>query len=546
MIHGSRAISHRADASPSWDLVLASTLSLFAFVLYLATMPPSITWQHGGQDSGNLAAAVHLLGIPHPSGYPTYVLLGKLFSLIPAGDTAFRLNIMSAAFAAATVFLVYQLVRELRNQLDPPGSKWPAYGAAFGALSLAVSPLFWTQAIVVEVYSLNAFFFTAILFLLARRRRLAERGDAYLWLAGLLFGAGLGNHLSLLALVPAGLGILWSGPKGSLPSRGALVAPAALALAGLAVYLLLPLRAGQNPAANWGDPSTLDRFAWLVSGGEYRYLLQSVPTPQVLSRLAGIGNLLLGEFAIWGTALGLIGIWRGYIGRLVVTAGLGASFLLLSVYAAMYGAENSQVYLLPAFILWSVWIGWGVEWLMAVVQLPGLAGLLSGRVRRVPGAPVRERVTPGWVPGTVAAILLLCPMAFVVSSWDKVDLRNDSAALDYGIGALAAVPEGSLVLSSRDEHTFSLDYSQQVLGRRPDVVVVDVRLLKWDWYRENLRRRFPDLSLELGASGSAVEAGGILADNLDERACFTTTYDTGLLTTYALRPHGLLYEVNRR
>src|SRR2546428_12590155 len=86
-------------------------------------------------DSGELVTAVHLLGIPHPSGYPLYVLLGKLWTLlIPLGSVAFRMSLFSAACAAGACAALYGLGRGL--------SLRPA-AAAFGAAMLALAPSYW-------------------------------------------------------------------------------------------------------------------------------------------------------------------------------------------------------------------------------------------------------------------------------------------------------------------------------------------------------------------------------------------------------------------
>src|SRR5213594_4319493 len=96
-------------------------------------------------DSGELVTAVHLLGIPHPSGYPLYVLLGKLWTLLlPVGGVALRMSLFSAACAA-----LYRLGRAL--------SLRPA-AAAFGAAMLAAAPSFWAEANIQRVYALNALF----------------------------------------------------------------------------------------------------------------------------------------------------------------------------------------------------------------------------------------------------------------------------------------------------------------------------------------------------------------------------------------------------
>ena len=101
-------------------------------------------------DSGELVAAVHTLGIPHPSGYPLYVLLGKLWTvLVPVGNIALRMSLFSAFFGAAAAAGLYWLGLMLGL------SRW---SCLFASLVLACSPSFWSQANIQRVYSLNAFF----------------------------------------------------------------------------------------------------------------------------------------------------------------------------------------------------------------------------------------------------------------------------------------------------------------------------------------------------------------------------------------------------
>lgn len=156
-------------------------LALFglAFGIYVSTLPTSITWLNSGTDSGELATAVDTLGVAHPPGYPTYILLGRLFAFLPFGEVAYRTNLMSAFFGAAAVVLLYFVVLEFIHLTKAKGEEarsWTALvSAALAASALAFSPLFWSQATITEVYALNAFFVAAITFLLVRR---AARGTA--------------------------------------------------------------------------------------------------------------------------------------------------------------------------------------------------------------------------------------------------------------------------------------------------------------------------------------------------------------------------------
>ncbi|MBW2000087.1 MAG: DUF2723 domain-containing protein, partial [Deltaproteobacteria bacterium] len=116
-----------------------------AFGVYLSTICPTVYLG----DSGELTAAAFSLGIPHNSGYPLYSLIGKIFCLLPVGNIGFRMNLMSASFATATLWIVYSLVKRMT------GSR---FGALFTALVLAFSQVFWSQSASAEVYTLHIFF----------------------------------------------------------------------------------------------------------------------------------------------------------------------------------------------------------------------------------------------------------------------------------------------------------------------------------------------------------------------------------------------------
>src|SRR6185436_16193683 len=122
----------------------APTVAVAVFVVYAAGACPTI---YVG-DSGELVAAVHVLGIPHPTGYPLYVLLGKLWTLLlPAGSIAWRMSLFSAACAAAACGALYALARRL--PVDRPA-------AATAALLAAFAPSFWGEANIQRVYTLEA------------------------------------------------------------------------------------------------------------------------------------------------------------------------------------------------------------------------------------------------------------------------------------------------------------------------------------------------------------------------------------------------------
>ncbi|MCJ7750275.1 MAG: DUF2723 domain-containing protein, partial [Armatimonadetes bacterium] len=66
--------------------VMLGAAGVFVVLLavYHATLIPTVI----DQDSGELVAAAHVLGIPHPTGYPLWALLGRAFDYLPVGGTS--------------------------------------------------------------------------------------------------------------------------------------------------------------------------------------------------------------------------------------------------------------------------------------------------------------------------------------------------------------------------------------------------------------------------------------------------------------------------
>ncbi len=436
-------------------------------------MAPGLTLSHGGSDGGELAVAVYTLGIPHPTGYPTYLLLAQIARLFPWGTPAGRLNLFSALAGALTVGLVARIASEFF-----PEEKFPALVAGLTAgLSLAVSGLFWSQAVIAEVYTLHTFFLALSLWLLLRWRR---GGRIYLPLAGLAFGLGLGNHLTLLFLLPGALFFLLFSGRRLTWTEG--LGGGILLLAGLTVYLYLPLRAAADPWLNWGDPRDWGRFWAHVSAAAYRGFFFQRPWPEVAGNIRAAAGLLLRDFAPHGLVLGLAGLF--FLGRqegrmllLIFPAVFG---LLL---ALTYGGAGSEVHLLPLYLAWS--LGCGTT-----------AGVLATLLRWRFGARAS---------GATLLLPLLC-LFLIVPAWERWSLQDDPGPLPGMYATLEQLPPNALLLTGQDEQTFPLWYAQVIEGLRPDVAIVDVRLLEWPWYRRQLPSRYPGLLLPVEAEGKWTDA----------------------------------------
>ncbi|HEY3231884.1 MAG TPA: DUF2723 domain-containing protein [Roseiflexaceae bacterium] len=455
-------------------LILAALACAYAW-----TLAPGITWANDGADSGDLVTAAATLGVAHPTGYPTYLLLARLFQLLPVGDLAFRTNLLSAASAASAALCVYTIVRGLA----PEGAWRTAVAAAAGALGLGLSPLFWSQAVVAEVYSLNALFAALLLLWTLQALRRDDRVDGrFIALRGVVAGLALGNHITIALPVAAWLVAstahrpLWEWTKRALKCS-------IWVGLGLLVYAYLPLRAAAHPPVNWGGADTWAGFWWVVSGQPYRGLAFGLPAEYLSARVAAWAALLTQQFGWVGLGLGFLGLFYGAADsrRFVwLTAGMAVAY---SAFAISYNTADSYAYLLPAYAIFAIWIGLGVH-----------VGLAAIHRRRPPLA-------------AAAAALLAVALAWRVSSVvGEVDASQDQRAIVFATRALAAAPRGAIVVTASDRDTFALWYYHYALSRRPDIVVVVEPLLAFDWYRENLRTVYPTLRLPARTDTNWIDA----------------------------------------
>src|ERR1051325_5015524 len=91
------------------ELIGAATVFCLSLLLYSFTLAPTVTLV----DSGELILAAHSLGVAHPPGFPLYLMLAHLFSIVPVGSVAVRVNFASAFFAALACAMLTLVVAEI-------------------------------------------------------------------------------------------------------------------------------------------------------------------------------------------------------------------------------------------------------------------------------------------------------------------------------------------------------------------------------------------------------------------------------------------------
>lgn len=258
-------------AARDWAAWAAFGLPL---ALYLATLAPTFY----GLDSAELTTAVATAGIMRATGYPLYLLVGRIWLALlpPIGDIGFRMNLLSATAGALTIFFADRILRRLA--VGP----W----AQAGALGLlACAPVFWSMSIVAEVYTLHTALMMAIILLLMRWAE-SPTPLRLLWPA-LLAGLSLGHHASTVLLIPGYLWFVLIHQPGAIRSPRLWLVGLAGVVTVFAIYLVLPLQYRAGPAFNYAGqfdatgtfvPVNLTTAAglwWLISGERFQGMIPS-------------------------------------------------------------------------------------------------------------------------------------------------------------------------------------------------------------------------------------------------------------------------------
>ena len=422
--------------------VTGGVLLVTTLAVYLATLGTTV----GEADTFEFQVVAYRLGIAHPTGYPLYLLLGKLATLLPIGSIAWRVNSVSAVCAAGAVWLLYRTLLRLFRPHRAPAI------ALLVAWSFAFSPTFWSQAVEAEVYALNAFWVALVCWLLVRfltdhSHNEVSRGLPWL---GLALGLGLANHLTtvvLLAPVGVTLVLLWPRVK----RRRWLLAGLGL-LAGLAFYLYLPWR---WPAVNDGQLMSLSQFFDWVLGGRFQGALQLGAWHSDPTRYEIVGRLALSAWGWPGLALAAVGLVWLFVRRWRVALVTLAGWLGYSFYALSYYVPDISVFYIPAWLLMAIWLGAGV---MAGIEM------IEVVARRPHTRPLL----------TALAILLLAllPLGLVSRYGPQVD-RSAANPLDaWGRAVLAMELDPNAAILADSVKVAPLYYLQQTENLRPDLEIV--------------------------------------------------------------------------
>ncbi len=522
-----RVLRTELDYTPSYRA--AGLAACAVMLLYILTLAPTTSmW-----DTSEYIAAAYGVGIPHPPGNPLFVLIGRVFALLPlAPSVAMRINVLAALSSAASAFFWFLITeRVLVSMLT---QRWQRLtGAALSAVLGSTAFTVWNQSVVNEkVYTVSLLGIAAISWLTVRWCDDPDDAgaDRLLVLVAYLLGLGYANHMAGMLAAPAvGMAVLVRSPRTLLKWKLLLACGAALFF-GITPFATQPIRAAHFPAINEGEPTgcvteiavdctfsklTYDRFMYNFNRGQYG-------KPELTERQApltaqvgmywlyfkwqywrdayGERPQLQNALGVFFLITGLLGGWVHYqkdrrsfwyFGPLVFIMTLGLIYYLNFKYGysqapALGGSVDREVrdrdyFYLWAFSAWSVWAALGLVYLWeSVASLIGTEQVKHGRETLAIPSPRNF---------LLASPLLLVACLPAIGNWSQASRGAQTDTADFARDLLNSVEPYGMLVTVGDNDTFPLWYAQEVEGVRRDVLVVNTSLLNTDWYTRQIIRR---------------------------------------------------------
>lgn len=457
----------RGGIVPEGTARLVAVWALGLLAIYLFTLRPSISWN----DAPELVDVAYTLGIAHPPGIPTYALLGKLLTLVPAGSVALRINLLSALCAVSAVVLLALISASLHARWGGRHRTGLLAGMAFGTL-LALAPTYWSYATQAEVYA-PLTLVVALLTYLALRWK--DTGDErYVLGAAFLFGLAGGIHGTVIFFAPALAFFLLTGlPRHRLP--GTLFRVALFGVLGASVYLYLPVRAATEPAINWGHPDTWSRFWAQISDRKDVQFHPGGSSEPWWPFIKVFARNLNHEITAVGGSFGLLGL-------LLVLRRSPRWALFTLLFCLGNALFFIRIWTIPDAFLPTFWFVmlWGA----------GAAAWLFDRRFRARGA----------VAVATTFALLIGAGTQLARGVTNVGVHLHDGARSSAAANLLPLTQDAIVFTTTN--WFPLRYLQDVEGMRPDVTVLLVSdLTSPQYFNPVTLERFPNIQIPRAYGG---------------------------------------------
>lgn len=436
---------------------------LISWSVYLFYICPTIYWR----DSAEFVTTGYTLAVPHPAGSPTYSLIAKLFTFIPAGSIAFRVNLVSVFFGTLSIYLLYRVTGALILKIWPgEDERLSQYSSFASAMLYLFSATFWRFSEVAEVYTQQVFWLLLVIFLLLRAEEREAERRKYLTLAALFYGLSAGTHAVMMFYLPGILLYLFFLDKSWLTEARKLCPLIFFLFLGLAVYMYVPVRSSADPWLDWGNPQSAKKLLYHLIDKKDAAAHLALPAHNFGFKLKNYAAMLPKQLSYFGMVLTVI----GFVTHLRIKKTWCLLFLIFFIHWAFFVRTwDSDFGFIPTFTILTLWAGIGLHQFITFLRAR-YPEALTTRPLGEHSAPRDVRPYKGrW---SRAAVMLYLLMGVTVASSAVANKPYADKSRYYSTDRF-----GKYLLQSIEYKGFLLDqfawfqtlYLQAVENSRPDV-----------------------------------------------------------------------------
>ena len=473
------------SAAISKKVIQAGVIGALALAAYLITMPRLITLE----DAGLFQMVCHVGGIGHPPGYPLFTLLCQQLTL---QDSVFNGNLISVMFAVGAVMVFFSVVVSLTGD---------RILASIAALAYAYSNTFWSQAIIIEVYSLASLMFMVTWFISIQYLKTAQ--IRYWYLLCLFVGLALSNHWPLMVLSSPALAVIiyprWKNLWEELKQPVFWLLSILCLIAGLLPYLSLILTVNPEVAV-YGGVDSIEKFMRYVMRSTYSDDHVVADSSHKIAYFFWLSKEAMYQLGLLGLPLIMTGLLHSIRTRdrfenvSVILLFLGSTFILLALLNFEFSPFYQAIfrpYPVIAYAAICLWFAHGVKLLATVLLNATNESLLSGKLL--------EHLSEHQIRSLVFLIAGVAAVFSVYSSnYQRAD-RSGSQLIDtYARTVLSTLPKDAVLFTYGDNQSGPIGYLNLVEELRPDV---EVR----DWANLVFSNRLSSPFMSLAAQQQAIE-----------------------------------------
>lgn len=435
------------------NIALAVVISAFSFMffVYLSTMLSG----QGFHDVGELQTVIPTLSIAHPTGFPTYILLGKMLTTFMPFEMAFSVNLLSVVYSLLTLVLLFILLRNITGAIAAP---------ILGVATLGFVFPFWNYAGMADTHGLSRLFLALLIYIFYRFSKSGKSSTFILFC--FILGLSLGNHLLVIFALPGfGLWMVLLLLKRRIRISVVTLLAGIVAFAlSLAPYLLLPLRAEQTFVVDY-DISTTEGFLRHVLGRDFQGMMLSGGVDQIIANLGRAVYTMAVDFGVIAFTLGVAGVIIALWKYPIPASAFVVIFFGFIFFSANYPTSDQSRYYLSFYLIFSIFITLYIEQIFSIA---------------------RAVKKPIYFVFLAAAFLV--PYSLYLQNYQKADKSADDYAAEYSGNIMDNLPSDAVVLSWWHYST-PLWYRQKVLGERPDILIINTN--PWAWH-EHAEKYLPD------------------------------------------------------